>query len=109
MKFEARTAFYCPTPPSREDAAAARSILKACREAAGAYRKHLAAGAGRPDAELARDPAYATLLRAGQTIRRLGGEGCVEEAIEFVTELVPGGSARDFDRLWCGLFPQAEA
>lgn len=83
-------------------------MLKACREAAEAYQKHLAGGASRPDAELARDPDYAVLLRAGLTIRRLGGEGCVEDAIRLVTELVPGGSARDFDRLWCGLFPQAE-
>lgn len=108
MKYEANTALYCPPSPTREGIAAGREILVASREAADAYQKYLAAGADRGDAKLARDPNYARLLRAGQMIRRAGGEASVQEAIRLITQVVPGGSAAHFDRLWCGLFPQAE-
>lgn len=80
------------------------ALLASFVDAVDAYRKLLASGVSRSDAELARDQDYERLLRAGQAISRAGGEESIRQAVRLLAELVPGGGTRHFDRLWCGLF-----
>jgi hypothetical protein len=108
MRYEAKPALWSKSSLTVLDGSG-DGLLASFSEAVDAYRALLASGVSRSDIELARDPDYERLLRAGQAIHRAGGEKNVLGAVLLLAGLVPGGAETHFDRLWCGMFTPRKA
>lgn len=84
-------------------------FLRAWEESLTAYERLLSEGLHQDDAILARDATYARLLKAGQTIRWIGGASAVRNAARLMARQVPSGDIAHFGRLWSGLLPSGQA
>ena len=105
MRLERTFPPFAACQPSTEAADLVAGFLAAWDDALAAYERLLAVGIASDDAGLARDMTYKRLLKAGQTIRWVGGEAAVANAARLIARQVPSGDVGHFQRLWSGLLP----
>lgn len=85
-----------------------KDVMAAWETARSAYAALLREGVDRADEVLARDPAYALLLRTGLELRRLGGEAAVTAAVANLAIYFGRDAECHMDRLWYGLVDDYE-
>lgn len=95
--------------PDRDAADMVAIFLAAWEESIANYERLLDKGIDRDDEVLARDATYARLLKAGQTIRWIGGASAVLSAARLMARQIPGGEIGHFGKLWSGLLPNDQA
>lgn len=96
-----------PTSPPENIAADLVAVFMAAwEEAFLTYARVVANGVAAEDSDLARNPDYRRLLRAGQTIRWIGGAEAAFRAARLIAQQVPDGDVAHFERLWSGLLPE---
>ena len=96
-----------PTSPPENIAADLVAVFMAAwEEAFLTYAPMVANGVAAGDSDLARNPNYRRFLRAGQTIRWIGGSAAALRAARLIAQQVPGGDIVHFERLWSGLLSE---
>lgn len=79
-------------------------LAKEHRDAQLALIRLLAKGPRRPDREIARDPDYRQLHRAGMRIALAGGEAAIDEAIRDLCANAPiEGAEAELKRFWAAM------